>query len=75
MKDFAIGDLNNSLYSNLSPMAKSFITFQPIPKFLRKMTDSSGQGGKFFKRFYSLVVLLLLRPILFFKYLVEKVLK
>ena len=58
-----------------SPMAKSFITFQPIPKFLRKMTDTNGQGGKFFKRFYSLVVLLLLKTILFFKYLLEKVLK
>jgi hypothetical protein len=58
-----------------SPMAKSFITFQPIPKFLRKMTDSNGQGGKFLKRFYSLTVLLLLRPILFFKYIIKKILK
>ena len=56
-----------------SPLAKSFITFQPIPKFLRNMTDVNGQGGKFLKRLYSLIVLILLRPILFIKYLYEKI--
>ena len=56
-----------------SPLAKSFITFQPIPKFLRNMTDVNGQGGKFLKRLYSLTVLILLRPILFIKYLYEKI--
>ena len=58
-----------------SPLAKSFITFQPIPKFLRNMTDVNGQGGKFLKRLYSLIVLILLRPTLFFKYLYEKMKK
>ena len=56
-----------------SPLAKSFISFQPIPKFLRNMTDVNGQGAKFLKRFYSLTMLFLLRPILFFKYLYEKI--
>ena len=56
-----------------SPLAKSFITFQPIPKFLRNMTDVNGQGGKFLKRLYSLIVLILLRPALFFKYLYDKI--
>ncbi len=58
-----------------SPLSKSFITFQPIPKFLRNMTDVNGQGGKFLKRLYSLIVLILLRPTLFFKYLYEKMKK
>ena len=58
-----------------SPMAKSFITFQPIPKFLRNMTDVNGQGAKFLKRFYSLLVLLILRPFLFIKYLYTKIKK
>ena len=58
-----------------SPLAKSFITFQPIPKFLRNMTDVNGQGGKFLKRLYSLIVLILLRPTLFFKYLYDKIKK
>ena len=56
-----------------SPLAKSYISFQPIPKFLRNMTDVNGQGAKFLKRFYSLTMLFLLRPILFIKYLYEKI--
>ena len=58
-----------------SPFAKSFITFQPVPKFLRNMTDVNGQGGKFLKRLYSLIVLLMLRPKLFIKYLYGKIKK
>ena len=58
-----------------SPLTKSFITFQPIPKFLRKMTDVNGRGAKLFKRIYSLVVLIILRPNLFIKYLYEKIRK
>ena len=46
-----------------------------IPKFLRNMTDVNGQGGKFLKRLYSLIVLILLRPTLFFKYLYDKIKK
>jgi len=58
-----------------SPLAKSFITFQPIPKFLRKMTDTNGKGAKLLKRIYSLIVLILLRPNLFIKYLFGKIRK
>ena len=58
-----------------SPYAKSFITFQPIPKFLRNMTDVNGQGAKFLKKFYSLAIFLLLRPMMFFKYLYERIKK
>ena len=47
-----------------SPYAKSFISYQPIPKFLRNLTNVNGEGAKFLKRVYSLTVLLLLRPIL-----------
>ena len=56
-----------------SPYSKSFIAFQPIPKFLRNLTNVDGQGGKFLKRVYSLSVLLLLRPTLFIKHVFEKV--
>ena len=55
-----------------SPLAKSFITFQPIPKFIRNLTDVNGQGAKFLKKIYSLMVFLLLRPILFIKYILTK---
>ena len=58
-----------------SPCAKSFIAFQPIPKFLRNMIDVNGQGAKFLKRFYSLIILLLLRPMLFIQYLYNKIKK
>jgi len=57
------------------PHSKSFITFQPIPKFLRNMTDVNGQGAKFLKRFYSLFIFLVLRPLLFIKYLYTKIKK
>lgn len=56
-----------------SPYAKSFISYQPIPKFLRNMTDVNGNGAKFLKRLYSLVILLILRPVLFIKYLYNKI--
>ena len=55
-----------------SPLAKSFITFQPIPKFIRKLTDVNGQGAKLLKKIYSLSIFLLLRPILFIKYILTK---
>jgi len=55
-----------------APFQKSFITFQPIPKFLRKLTDVNGNGVKILKRIYSITVLLILRPNLFFKYLFSK---
>ena len=55
-----------------SPLAKSFITFQPIPKFIRNLTDVNGQGAKFLKKLYSLSIFLLLRPILFIKYILTK---
>lgn len=54
------------------PLSKSFITFQPIPKFLRNLTNVNGEGGKFLKRVYSLSIFLLLRPILFLKYIFTK---
>ena len=56
-----------------SPYCKSFISFQPVPKFLRNMTDVNGQGAKFLKRIYSLSILLLLRPILFIQFLYNKI--
>ena len=58
-----------------SPQQKNFITFQPIPKFLRNLTDENGYGAAFLKRFYSLLIFLLLRPMLFFKYIFIKILK
>jgi len=58
-----------------SPQQKNFITFQPIPKFLRNLTNENGAGAAFFKRFYSLLIFFLLRPILFFKYIFIKILK
>ena len=48
------------------PMNKSFITFQPVPKFLRKMSNVDGSGAKLFKTIYSRIVLLILRPNLYF---------
>tara|TARA_B100000767_G_scaffold267637_1_gene286651 strand:+ start:90 stop:947 length:858 start_codon:yes stop_codon:yes gene_type:complete len=58
-----------------SPQQKNFITFQPIPKFLRNLTDENGYGAAFLKRFYSLLIFLLLRPILFLKYIFIKIVK
>ena len=49
------------------PTMKNFIVFQPVPKFLRNLTDENGKGYKIVKILYSNLILLLLRPILFFK--------
>ena len=49
------------------PTMKSFILFQPIPKFIRNITDENGKGFKFLKIFYSNLILLILRPNLFIK--------
>ncbi len=46
---------------------KNFITFQPVPKFLRNLTDTNGKGYKFLKIFYSNLIFLFLRPNLFLK--------
>jgi len=45
---------------------KSFVLFQPIPKFIRKVTNIDGSGAKKLKIIYSHFVLLILRPNLFF---------
>ena len=58
-----------------SPQQKNFITFQPIPKFLRNLTNENGAGAAFFKRLYSLLIFLLLRPTLFLKYIFTKISK
>ena len=49
------------------PTMKSFILFQPIPKFIRNITDENGKGFKLLKIFYSNLILLILRPNLFLK--------
>ena len=54
------------------PTMKSFIIFQPVPKFLRKLTDADGKGYKILKILYSHMVLLFLRPILFVKKILNK---
>ena len=48
------------------PGMKSFIVFQPIPKFIRDITDENGKGYKLLKMIYSNLILLILRPNLFF---------
>jgi len=55
------------------PIQKSFITFQPIPKFLRRMTDVNGKGAKKLKMFYSYIILIILRPNLFFLKIKNKI--
>ena len=55
-----------------NPGDKNFIQFQPIPKFLRNLTDVNGGGAKFLKRLYSLTIFLVLRPILFINYVLKK---
>ena len=55
------------------PMNKSFITFQPVPKFLRKMSNVDGTGAKKIKIIYSHIVLLILRPNLFFLKMKNKI--
>lgn len=54
------------------PLMKSFITFQPVPKFIRNITDENGKGFKIIKIIYSNFVLLILRPNLFFKKIFNK---
>jgi len=54
------------------PTMKSFILFQPIPKFIRNITDENGKGFKLLKIFYSNLILLILRPNLFLKRIISK---
>jgi D-beta-D-heptose 7-phosphate kinase/D-beta-D-heptose 1-phosphate adenosyltransferase len=54
------------------PSKKSFITFQPIPKFLRKLTDVNGNGYKLLNILYSNFIFLLLRPNLFIQRIIKK---
>lgn len=49
------------------PNMKDFITFQPVPVFIRRLTDENGRGYKYIKVIYSHLILLFLRPNLFFK--------
>tara|TARA_B100001765_G_C19465242_1_gene321233 strand:- start:168 stop:1049 length:882 start_codon:yes stop_codon:yes gene_type:complete len=56
-----------------NPLNKSFITFQPIPKFLRKMSNIDGTGAKKLKIIYSHIILLVLRPNLFFLKIKNKI--
>ncbi len=44
------------------PTMKSFVVFQPVPKFIRKLTDIDGKNFKLLKIIYSNMMLLLLRP-------------
>ena len=57
------------------PTQKSFVIFQPIPKFLRFFTNVNGDGVKILKILYSNMLLLILRPILFFKKSINKFFK
>jgi hypothetical protein len=54
------------------PSTKSFITFQPIPRFLRKLTDVNGNGYKLLNVLYSNFIFLLLRPNLFIQRIIKK---
>ena len=49
------------------PTMKNFIVFQPVPKFIRNITDENGKGFKILKIIYSNLILLILRPNLFLK--------
>ena len=55
------------------PQQKNFILFQPIPKFLRKISNIDGTGAKKLKIIYSHIVLLILRPNLFFLKIINKI--
>ena len=57
------------------PTMKSFIMFQPIPKFIRNLTDENGKGYKLIKILYSNFILLILRPNYFLKKLFFKMKK
>ena len=65
-------DKNNIIKSEYFrlPSQKKFIMFQPIPKFLRRKDNH--HGLRFPKNFYSHWVFLFNRPLLFFKYIFEK---
>ena len=47
------------------PQQKNFILYQPIPKFLRKISNVDGTGAKKLKIIYSHIILFVLRPNLF----------
>ena len=64
-------DLDRKEYFRF-PSNKSFITFQPIPRFLRKLTDVNGNGYKLLNILYSNFVFLLLRPNLFIQRIIKK---
>ena len=55
------------------PTMKSFILFQPVPKFIRNVTDINGKGFKILKIIYSNLVLLIIRPNLFLKKIFDKI--
>ena len=55
------------------PTMKSFILFQPVPKFIRNITDENGKGFKILKVIYSHLVLLIMRPNLFLKKIFDKI--
>jgi len=60
-------------YNN--PLQKSYITFQPMPKFIRKLSDIDGSGFKKIKLLYSFLILLVLRPNLFMSKIIYKIKK
>ena len=60
-------------YNN--PLQKSYITFQPMPKFIRKLSDIDGSGFKKIKLLYSFLILLALRPNLFISKIIYKIKK
>ena len=55
------------------PTMKNFILFQPVPKFIRNVTDENGKGFKILKIIYSNLVLLIIRPNLFLKKIFDKI--
>ena len=57
------------------PQQKNIITFQHIPKFLRRLSKVDGTGAKIIKIIYSHLILLILRPNLFFLKIYRKFLK
>ena len=68
---FRGNQLNQNEYFRF-PSQKNFITFQPIPKFIRKLTDVNGKGYKLIKIIYSNFLFILLRPNLFIHKLIKK---
>ncbi|CAO6128583.1 Methyltransferase FkbM [Candidatus Pelagibacterales bacterium] len=55
------------------PLMKNFIVFQPVPKFIRNITDEDGKGFKILKIIYSNLILLILRPNLFLEKIFYKI--